>query len=594
MSVRLWLMEAECWQCETRIEISEGQRAAIELAQKRADPQVVLPTRIDPIHTTPPMKLVEPVPPIEVRLPKKGAADNSPVPLKKPVELPSKPLVIPVRPAVVPPRPKSQPIQAPPVQLLPKRKRSTTSRVIDFLSIAPAWLVSLLAHLVLLLILAILTTDHEQDRGILLSMAFSPVRQKGDIESLILKDTRAFDLPLPKAMNPDDPNDAGIIKEASKFAGQLQQTNYSKGFEPPPLHEVKAHLHQPYATTSGLLSRDIRVRSEVLRSNGGTLLTEASVARALRWIAAQQKSDGAWRLDSFSYEPGRGEISSKPAATALALLPFLGAGQTHRSGMYREQVREGLDYLLKIQGEDGDLRGGTEGEAGMYVHGQATIVLGEAYAMTKDPRLLEPVEKAVAFIVGGQHRQGGWRYQPKMAGDTSVLGWQLMALQSARMAGLEVPERTLVRANSFLDSVANTNKATYGYMPGQRPSPNMTAEAILCRLYLGTSPDDESLKRGLKLLMRDYPPSRDHVDYYYWYYATQAFHHVGGTAWNQWNESLQGVILEKQMLQGKNAGSWNVEGYLAEKGGRLYVTSLATCTLEVYYRHLPLFESIRE
>ena len=84
------------------------------------------------------------------------------------------------------------------------------------------------------------------------------------------------------------------------------------------------------------------------------------------------------------------------------------------------------------------------------------------------------------------------------------------------------------------------------------------------------------------------------MDYYYWYYATQALHHVGGPRWTKWNEALQEVLVEKQIKQGKHAGSWDVEGRLAEKGGRLYVTALATCTLEVYYRHLPLFESLED
>ncbi len=353
-------------------------------------------------------------------------------------------------------------------------------------------------------------------------------------------------------------------------------------------------VHQPYETTNGLLARDVRLRREMLSQQGGTLLTEAAVARALRWMADHQRSDGSWRLDSPSYDPGRGTLRSNPAATALALLPFLGAGQTHRSGMYRQNVEQGLEYLINLQAENGDLRGDTRGEAGMYVHGQATIVLCEAYALTRDEALLEPVKRAISFINKAQHREGGWRYEPKMEGDTSVLGWQVMALQSAKMAGLEVSETRLQKASEYLDSVSSNEGATYGYMPGHQPTPNMTAEALLCRMYLGASPKNAAVRRGLRLLLRDYPPSMTHVDYYYWYYATQAFHHVGGEPWEQWNGRLRDILVAKQVASGKHAGSWEVEGHLSDAGGRLYVTALATCTLEVYYRHLPLFGDLED
>ncbi len=102
------------------------------------------------------------------------------------------------------------------------------------------------------------------------------------------------------------------------------------------------------------------------------VVTEAAVAKGLKWLAKHQRADGSWKLDSLAYDPGRGTIDSDPAATALALLPFLGAGQTPKTGIYRNQVHAGIRYLLTIQGEDGSLQGGTMGEAGMYVHGQAT------------------------------------------------------------------------------------------------------------------------------------------------------------------------------------------------------------------------------
>ncbi len=52
--------------------------------------------------------------------------------------------------------------------------------------------------------------------------------------------------------------------------------------------------------------------------------------------------------------------------------------------------------------------------------------------------------------------------------DTSVTGWFMMGLQSARMAGIEVPSETLERINGYLDKVASPDQARYGYQPGRK------------------------------------------------------------------------------------------------------------------------------
>jgi hypothetical protein len=281
------------------------------------------------------------------------------------------------------------------------------------------------------------------------------------------------------------------------------------------------------------------------------------------------------------------------AGTSLALLPFLGAGQTHFAGIYQETVSSGLRYVMESQGEDGDLRGDSPPQFGMYVHGQAAIVLCEAFAMTGDERLREPAQKAIDFIVSAQHPRGGWRYEPGQEGDTSVLGWQLMALQSGRAAGLDVPMETLDLADQYLESVQSDRGAFYAYQPRREPTHVMTAEALLCRLYLGWTLSEPGLTRGMRTLARDFPPEVSNPDYYYWYYATQVAHHVGGELWRRWNRQIRDALVSGQRTSGFHAGSWEPEGPHAEAGGRLYVTSLAICTLEVYYRHAPIFRQIR-
>ncbi len=115
------------------------------------------------------------------------------------------------------------------------------------------------------------------------------------------------------------------------------------------------------------------------------------------------------------------------AATALALLPFLGAGQSPNQGRYRDSIEHGLQWIVAHQKPDGDLQGAGSGR--MYAHGLASIVLCEALAMSGDESLRPAAQRAIDFIVHAQHRRGGWRYHPGEEGDTSVEGWQLMALQ---------------------------------------------------------------------------------------------------------------------------------------------------------------------
>jgi hypothetical protein len=90
-------------------------------------------------------------------------------------------------------------------------------------------------------------------------------------------------------------------------------------------------------------------------------------------------------------------------------------------------------------------------------------------------------------------------------------------------------------------------------------------------------------------------PSRTQPNIYYWYYATQAMHNMSGPEWDAWNRAMRRVLVETQTKEGCATGSWDPEllsgkGHVADAGGRLMATSLAALSLEVYYRHLPLYK----
>jgi hypothetical protein len=351
------------------------------------------------------------------------------------------------------------------------------------------------------------------------------------------------------------------------------------------------------ADSSGLaLARSATSRRHAISAGGATDASESAVDRALEWIVQHQFSDGGWSFDhrqkackGHCDHPGT-LVQARVAATSLALLPLLGAGHTHKQGKYKKAVQGGLAFLghnMRPTADGGDLQAGGM----MYSHGLATIALCEAYAMTKDRQLGGPAQAALNFITAAQDPQGGgWRYSPGMAGDTSVFGWQLMALKSGRLGYLNVPQRTIEGATHFLNSVQRDAGAQYGYTVGQdrgEADHATTAIGLLSRMLLGWKRDDDALARGVALLDR-WGPSN--TDLYYDYYATQVLRHYEGDAWQRWNAKLRDRLVETQARRGHETGSWYMAEAANDVGGRLYCTALCTMILEVYYRHLPLYK----
>ncbi len=366
--------------------------------------------------------------------------------------------------------------------------------------------------------------------------------------------------------------------------------------------------------------RDPRRRLEKALKHGGTPATEEAVELGLAYFARYQFPDGHWSLDR-PLEPGANEnapgvMNADTAATGLALLSFLGAGYTHQDGKYHRTVRRGLDWLRANQADTGQLyTEATDGSpvARMYGHGIAAIAVCEAYGMTRDKELRWPAEAAVWFTRHAQHPvQGGWRYVPGLESDTSVSGWHLMALKSARMAGLEVPTESWERVSHWLDTARSADGARYAYNPyaldndtqrkGRVPSLAMTAEGLLMRFYLGWDGENPAAIAGADYLAENLPQlgtaERPLRNSYYWYYGTQVMFQMQGEHWQAWNGRIRPLLVEGQEREGQLAGSWDPHNPLPDRwatsGGRNYLTALNLLMLEVYYRHLPLFKTLGE
>lgn len=367
----------------------------------------------------------------------------------------------------------------------------------------------------------------------------------------------------------------------------------AKEAEPPSAATAHASLPQEYQW------RHAGNKQAIVAAGGGSPDTEAAVQAALAWLAAVQSRDGRWDADQHGAGLGPGQDASRVGAgieadtgvTALALLAFLASGHTHQEGDYREVVARGLRFLVQSQAENGNLSGRADVFAAMYCHGMAGVALAEAYGMTADEELRRPVERAVMYTVAAQHpRTGGWRYRPGDLGDTSQLGWQLMLLRSARIAGLQVPNDPFVGAGQFLKYVSTgQHGGLASYRFNEQVSSPMTAEALACRQFLGLGQDSPTANEAAERLLNDLP-GKSPDNYYYWYYGTLALHQHGGPAWETWNRALQTRLLSAQTASGQYAGSWAPDGVWGGHGGRIYSTALATLSLEVYYRYLPMVD----
>jgi hypothetical protein len=383
---------------------------------------------------------------------------------------------------------------------------------------------------------------------------------------------------------------------------------------------VSGQVHEPMtAFRRGAVHGGLTLGDSV-----GGQLTEPAIENGLEYFSRSQFSDGHWSLHDSpggtSDPASMGSLHADTAATGLALLSFFAAGYTHQEEKYRDVVRRGVDWLVKHQQDDGNLAFHGSDPAydpntdptNFYSHGIAAIALCEAYGMTQDRELREPAQKAIDFIVKSQDpSRGGWRYKAQDGSDTSVTGWQLMALKSAQMAGLEVPAETLRKVGHWLDLAQVPNRGTYVYNPwnadddkerqGRAPSPTMTAQAMIMRMYLGQDHDQATLAQGADYLLAHLPEMEAQEtslrDCYYWYYATQAMYHMQGNYWRSWDARVTPLLRAGQIDRGPLKGSWDPSQPVLDRwsklGGRHYVTSIHVLTLEFRYWHLPLFRELR-
>ncbi|TVR40280.1 MAG: hypothetical protein EA402_13865 [Planctomycetota bacterium] len=369
-------------------------------------------------------------------------------------------------------------------------------------------------------------------------------------------------------------------------------------------------------------------RKRALGAYGGSRASESAVDAALRWFARHQSPNGMWDVTGYPVncdlpgpkcEPGteRTGPDGDAAATGYAVLAFLGAGYDHRTpNRFRRTVRAGLDWIVENQ-----LDSGGWGSNRNYENGIVAMAIAEAFAMTQDPSLREPAQKAIDHLLSRQAQDGGyglgWDYTaPKPdRNDSSVSGWVVMALKSAEAGGLNIGNGMDGARNYLVRAWNDTNNQgqgitdpythrsgfpyTWNASSGGFARENRTAIGLCMGVFLGKGEGNimmetmanDVMHRAFESREAYYQVSNWPVNTYYLYYNTLGIFQVGGERWQKWNNTVRDLLVNNQRKSDDCFdGSWDFEGtsFHGHRIGRLVSTAYCALSLQVYYRYVPI------
>jgi len=382
-------------------------------------------------------------------------------------------------------------------------------------------------------------------------------------------------------------------------------------------------------------------RKRAVGKGGGSKGSEGAVESSLRWFKRHQSANGSWESDKYyqnctegaKCEPGGNSgfhgSDCNVAMTGYALLCFLGAGYDHKTpNKYKTTVKKGIDWLLSVQNKDGYM-----GKRN-YEHPVATMALAEAYAMTADPELRGPTQKGIDQVLakqnqmvakpnqdkskaGGSYASGmGWDYVgPNDRNDSSVTGWNIMALKSALAGGLNVGKSMEGSKNWLEDHWKASNTAALLPPPAQgqwKEWKDITpydqsrfayvwhhdkntlegggreAIGLTCAVFLGHMSGDVMAESLANTVMATQVPTRFPTNTYFMYYNTMAIFQMGGDRWIKWNGAVRDLLINAQRKTTDcydGSWDWTAGDFPGADVGRVLTTAYCTLSLEVYYRY---------
>lgn len=393
--------------------------------------------------------------------------------------------------------------------------------------------------------------------------------------------------------------------------------------------------------------RGDRVARKASRNDPDAAKLDRAIAAALDWLARHQGPDGRWGAEDFDKTcvlnrcdgPGLGQFDI--GVTGLALLSFLGAGESHVAGTHKETVAKALAFLRGAMAANGSLRGGTNGEkydhrsdwmrpipippatqvpeedaakpvrhvttGSIYNHALATLALCDAYLLTGDPEVGVAARRAVEYALTVRNPYQGWHDGDGDEGltDTSITGWMSWAMFEAHAArlGAKGLKDATVDSISWVKSVVIPLTGRAGYdrrdglpardtvmalkFPGDK-SEAPSAIAVFLRTLAG-EPVADSIATGADLVATR-PPVWDvdsgAIDFCHWFWGSMAMQRAGGTRWDKWRAALKSALLRNQRAESDRdeRGSWEAVDAWSHLGGRIYSTAICCMALESYWR----------
>ena len=294
---------------------------------------------------------------------------------------------------------------------------------------------------------------------------------------------------------------------------------------------------------------------------------ERVYVKGLQYLARTQNADGGW-TDS--------QYGSRGGVVSLAVLSMLAHGDDPNTGPYSQNIRRGLELVLRNQSKETGYMGSQ-----MYDHGFSTLCLAESYGMVDDPRLGPALEKAVKLIVDSQRRnsQGAWRYGPDSSdADTTVSGALMVGLFAARNAGMAVPDEAIRKGLAYY-ARCQAADGSIGYTgPGGGGQGNQARTAIGALVFaLAKQKDTPEFKNAVRFLQNT-PDAGNNQ--YFLYYGAQAFFHTSPEAWLVWNRKNLENLRALQTADGSWAGSYGIT----------FSTAASLLSLALNFRFLPIYE----
>ena len=353
--------------------------------------------------------------------------------------------------------------------------------------------------------------------------------------------------------------------------------------------------------------------------------TVRAVDAALRWFVRHQDADGGWKVLTYPNqcqdtgprcEPGTAHTGREGdvACSALALLCFLGYGHDGVTPtQYRKVVARGLTWLAAQQDPDGTFG------ARNYEHAVAVMALSDAMAVAsgKLDQLKPAVQRGVDVILARQNPgpggtlPSGWDYVRPNAhrDDSSVTGWNVMALKSAHMAGLKIGqglqgakawvERAWETANPQRNALSTGDESSFPYVcdqtAGTSDRDHLAGLGAACAAFLGFKRGEVLLESlANRVVAKDLPRLRRWpCNAYQLYYDTMAMFQVtsGGRnpdpRWTAWNQPITDMLIGGQRQDGDCFnGSWDFANaeFPGRETGRLLSTALCCLSLETQER----------